>query len=73
MTIIISRLTQKLLNQMMSKYDILELGVVRSERTHGTRRDIGLWRLDELLSNITFDLWRLASSLLPWFVPLQCH
>jgi hypothetical protein len=37
------------------------------------RRDIGLWRLDGLLSNITFDLWRLASSLSPWFVPLQCH
>jgi hypothetical protein len=27
------------------------------------RRDIGLWRLDELLSNLTFDLWHLASSL----------
>jgi hypothetical protein len=30
MTIIISRFTQKLLNQMMSKYDILALGVVRT-------------------------------------------
>jgi hypothetical protein len=37
------------------------------------RRDIGLWRLDELLSNLTFDLWRLTSSPQTWFVPLQYH
>jgi hypothetical protein len=30
MTIIISHFTQKLLNQMMSKYDIFALGVVRA-------------------------------------------
>jgi hypothetical protein len=35
------------------------------------RRDIGLWHPGGLLSNPTFDLWRLASSPSPWFVPLQ--
>jgi hypothetical protein len=34
MTIIIYRFTQKLLNQMMSKYDILALGVVRAWSAH---------------------------------------
>jgi hypothetical protein len=34
MTIIISRFTQKLLNQMMSYYDILTLGVVRARSAH---------------------------------------
>jgi hypothetical protein len=37
------------------------------------RRDIGLWHPGGLLSNPTFDLWRLACSPPPWFVPLQCH
>jgi hypothetical protein len=32
-----------------------------------------LWRPGGLLSNLTVESWRLASSLSPWCVPLQCH